>query len=84
MESYISTVSQEGWIVIPKDLRRKFNLTPGTKVAWLPMGRTLVIVPLREDPVAHFAGILKPGPDALEMLREEHRAERGAARSGKH
>ncbi|MHB0876054.1 MAG: AbrB/MazE/SpoVT family DNA-binding domain-containing protein [Anaerolineae bacterium] len=50
------TVSSKGWVVIPADLRRKYNLRPGARVRIVDYGGVLSIVPEHEDPVAAAAG----------------------------
>ena len=32
------TVSEKGWVVIPAELRRKYNLQPGTEVSVVDYG----------------------------------------------
>jgi len=70
------TISQKGWVVIPAELRRKYQLTPGTKVQVVDYGGVLSIVRVSDDPIGTGAGMLK-GPDSLtEAVIEEHRQER--------
>ena len=35
------TVSEKGWVVIPADLRKKYNLHPGAEVAVVDYGGVL-------------------------------------------
>lgn len=67
----ISTVSTKGWIVVPKEMRVKYNLLPGTKVQIVDYGQGLAIVPLPEDPIAALRGMLA-GPTSLtnDLLEE--------------
>ncbi|HEY88233.1 MAG TPA: AbrB/MazE/SpoVT family DNA-binding domain-containing protein [Thermoflexia bacterium] len=46
------TVSSKGWVVIPKELREAYNITPGTKVQIVDYGESLQIIPVPEDPIA--------------------------------
>jgi AbrB family looped-hinge helix DNA binding protein len=39
------TVSEKGWVVIPADLRRKYNLEPGAEVSVVDCGGALALVP---------------------------------------
>ncbi|MBN2499850.1 MAG: AbrB/MazE/SpoVT family DNA-binding domain-containing protein, partial [Anaerolineales bacterium] len=39
------TISSKGWVVIPAELRKKYQLTPGTKVIIVDYGGVLSIVP---------------------------------------
>jgi len=75
------TVSQKGWIVIPKELREKYGLTPGTKVYIVDYAGRLTIVPAPKDPITEAQGFLKKyppkyaGPSIREELIAEHREE---------
>jgi len=44
------TVSEKGWVVIPADLRKKYNLHPGAEVSVVDYGGVLALVPLWPDP----------------------------------
>ncbi len=76
-----TTVSQKGWIVIPKELREKYGLTPGTKVYIVDYAGRLTIMPVPEDPVAALHGMLKEYPEIYttpsltQELIAEHRRE---------
>lgn len=81
---YTATVSTKGWVVIPKDLREKYNLRKGTRVQVVDYGNMLVLVPLPDDPVDALHGMLEGGPSltadllaerARERAREEGRGE---------
>jgi AbrB family looped-hinge helix DNA binding protein len=39
------TVSEKGWVVIPAELRKKYNLHPGAEVAVVDYGGVLALVP---------------------------------------
>lgn len=79
------TVSTKGWVVIPKALRDKYNLQPGTQVRVVDYGGGLSIVPLPDDPVASLRGLLADGPSlTADLLAERKREkEKEEARSGK-
>ena len=70
------TISNKGWVVIPADLRKKYNLTPGTKVMIVDYGGVLAIVPAMQDPVKQGYGMLKGGPSLTQALLKERAAER--------
>ena len=55
----VATVSSKGWIVIPNELRKRYNLRAGARVAIVDYGGVLSIVPAMTDPVAEAAGMLK-------------------------
>lgn len=45
----ISTISAKGWVVIPAELRRKYHLSPGTKVEIVDNHGALTIIPITVD-----------------------------------
>lgn len=69
------TVSTKGWVVIPADLRRKYNLTPGTQVHVVDYGGTLALIPTFENPVEQAAGMLKGSSSLTDALLMEHSQE---------
>jgi AbrB family looped-hinge helix DNA binding protein len=70
------TISNKGWVVIPADLRKKYNLMPGTEVVIVDYGGVLAIVPAMKDPVKQGYGMLKGGPSLTQALLKERAAER--------
>ena len=74
------TVSEKGWVVIPAELRKKYNLHPGAEVSIVDYGGVLAIVPTLAKPVRDAAGLLK-GPTSLtRALLAERRKERSRGR----
>jgi AbrB family looped-hinge helix DNA binding protein len=71
-------VSAKGWVVIPAELRKKYGLTPGKRVAIVDYGGALTIVPVPDDPVEALYGMFASsgGPSWTDELLEEHRKER--------
>ena len=51
-----ATVSEKGWVVIPADLRKKYNLHPGAEVAVVDYGGVLALVPAMAKPIRQAAG----------------------------
>ena len=74
------TVSEKGWIVIPADLRRKYNLHPGTEVSVVDYGGVLALVPAMPKPLQQAAGMLKGRTPLTRALVGEHRRERSRGR----
>ena len=74
------TVSEKGWVVIPADLRRKYNLQPGAEVSVVDYGGVLALVPTMTRPTRQAAGMLKGGESLTRALRIEHRRERTRGR----
>jgi AbrB family looped-hinge helix DNA binding protein len=73
---HTATVSQKGWIVIPKPLRDKYGLRRGTRVRIIDRGDTLSVVPIPDDPVEALDGLLADGPSLTEELLAERARDR--------
>jgi AbrB family looped-hinge helix DNA binding protein len=71
-----ATVSQKGWIVIPAEMRKKYDLRPGARVVLVDYGGVLAIVPALKEPVRDSAGLLKGGQSLIAALKEERARER--------
>jgi AbrB family looped-hinge helix DNA binding protein len=76
----VATISSKGWIVIPNELRKKYRLYAGDKVALVDYGGVLSIVPALTDPVVEAAGLLKGDRSLTRALLAERAEER--AREG--
>lgn len=76
----ISAISAKGWVVIPAELRKKYNLHPGRHVALVDYGGVLAIVPALADPIEEAAGILKSEASLTQALLDERRQERDRER----
>jgi AbrB family looped-hinge helix DNA binding protein len=75
-------ISRKGWIVIPAELRKKYNLNPGDLVTVVDYGGIVSLVPRAEDPVKHAAGMLRGRASLTEAVLKEHRRERrGSAKA---
>lgn len=70
------TISNKGWVVIPAELRRKYNLTPGTEVVIVDYGGVLAIIPAMRDPIKQGRGLLKDLPSLTKDLLKERQKER--------
>ena len=73
-------VSTKGWIVIPAELRRKYDLQPGSQVVLVDYGGVIAIVPALKDPIEESAGWLKEAPSLTPALRQERQRERPRGR----
>jgi AbrB family looped-hinge helix DNA binding protein len=69
-------VSNKGWVVIPAELRKKYNLLPGTEVVIIDYGGVLSIVPAQKNPIRYGRGLLKGLPSLTEDLLNERAEER--------
>ena len=70
------TVSNKGWVVIPAELRKKYNLLPGTEVIIVDYGGVLSIVPALKKPVKQGRGMLKELPPLTKDLLQERKKEK--------
>jgi AbrB family looped-hinge helix DNA binding protein len=70
------TISEKGWVVIPAELRKKYQLTPGSEVIIVDYGGVLAIVPATRDPIQQGRGLLKGTPSLAKDLRKERAKER--------
>ncbi|MCD6232446.1 AbrB/MazE/SpoVT family DNA-binding domain-containing protein [Candidatus Aerophobetes bacterium] len=67
----IVTVSTKGQIVIPKEVREKFGLRPGTKIDVKLKGNEITLKPIRKNISNRLYGKYR-GIDLLKDLKEEH------------
>ena len=72
----VHTISDKGWVVIPAELRKKYDLNPGTEVRIVDYGGVLAIIPAMQEPIRQAAGLLKTNKNLTDILLEEHRHER--------
>ena len=70
------TISSKGWVVIPVELRKKYQLTPGTEVIIVDYGGVLSIVPADKDPIKKGRGLLKDLSGLTDDLLKERSQER--------
>ena len=66
-----ATVSEKGWVVIPKSLRDKYGIKKGDKVAIVEGEGLLKIIPMPDDPIAAGWGMLKGGRPWAEMMADK-------------
>ena len=75
----ISTLSKEGRILIPREVRERYGLKKGDKVHFIDYGGRISIIPVSDDPIKAGHGMLKGGPSRTKALLESRRedAKRG-------
>jgi AbrB family looped-hinge helix DNA binding protein len=73
-------ISQKGWVVIPADLRKKYDLKPGDEVHVVDYGGVLSLIPTFTDPMDVAAGMLKGKTSLTGTLLEEREKERARER----
>jgi AbrB family looped-hinge helix DNA binding protein len=69
------TVSEKGWVVIPKQIRERLGLKKGSKVDFVDLGGHVYFMPAIEDPIRYGRGLLK-GRLTMADYMEEKRKER--------
>ena len=69
-------LSQKGWVVIPAELRKKYDLKPGANLQVIDYGGVMAIVPAFKDAIKEGAGILKGDDSLTQAIIDEHRMER--------
>jgi len=69
------TVTTKGQIVIPVELRRKYKITPGTRINILDDGEHIIMTPITPEYVRSLRGSLK-GSRALKILMQERQLEK--------
>ncbi|MCL4384751.1 MAG: AbrB/MazE/SpoVT family DNA-binding domain-containing protein [Cyanobacteria bacterium] len=69
------TVSDKGWIVIPNEIREKYNLKKGDKVNVVDYGGIIAIIPVSKDVIKESAGIFKSKKSLTKLLLESRKEE---------
>ena len=70
-----STVTVRGQTAIPVAIRRRYNITPQTKLTWVDDGHTIVVLPVPQDPIKALRGRYKSA-DLLKGLLASRKKER--------
>jgi AbrB family looped-hinge helix DNA binding protein len=63
-----STLSEKGWVVIPRELRERYMLKKGDRVHIIDYGGVISIVPASDAPIKKSLGILKGNNSLTEKL----------------
>jgi AbrB family looped-hinge helix DNA binding protein len=71
-----ATVSNKGWVVIPKVYRKKYKIKSGDRVRIVDYGGGLSVVPLPEDPISALRGLLAAEPSLTADLLTERQKEK--------
>lgn len=72
MGTEYATVKTKGQIVIPVDVRRRFGIEEGTRVAFLEDEGRLILQPITDDFIDRMQGILagRGLPDQIERDKD--------------
>lgn len=65
----------KGQVVIPAEVRKKYNIVKGTKVKVEDRDGEIVVKPLLADAVREARGLYKSGKSALKALAEDRQKE---------
>ncbi len=68
-------VSPKGQILIPKRIREKYGVKPGSNVQMLEVPESIVIKKAPEDPISAACGVLEGSFSLTDDLIKEHRRE---------
>lgn len=72
----IAKATVKGHVIIPAELRKKYNITKGSKVCiYEGKGGVIIIKPIPEDPIEESRGMLKGKPSLLKALMRDRREE---------
>ena len=69
----IVKTSVKGQIVIPKEIREKLGITPGTRILLRVVENRAEITTLPDDPVKAMRGMLKGGKSLADELLAERK-----------
>ena len=80
----VVTVSQKGWVVIPAELRDKYQWKTGAHVKVVDYGGVVSLVPVMRNPETEALGILRTrGRSLVRGLRDARKEERRRERARK-
>lgn len=72
----ISKATVKGQVIIPAELRKKFNIKKGTRIAIAEgAGNVILLKPLPDDPIEASRGILKGKTSLTKALLKDRREE---------
>lgn len=72
----IAKATVKGHVVIPVELRKKYNIKKGSKVCiYEGKGGVIIIRPVPEDPIGESKGMLKGKTSLLKALLKDRREE---------
>ena len=69
------TVSEKGWVVIPNEIREKYNIKKGDKVNIIDYGNIIAIIPTSKDVIKDSAGIFKSKKSLTKSLLVDRKEE---------
>lgn len=73
-----SQLTVKGQVTLPQELRRRFNLGPGSRVAFEEEADGIKVRPLRKS-IVHWAGSLRPPQAGLSDAEVRRRVKKAVA-----
>jgi len=72
-------VSVRGQTVIPSKIRKRYHITPRTRLEFIDTGSEIVVVPIPDDRSGQSRGMLKgvSSSDLIRTRRQERRRDHG-------
>jgi AbrB family looped-hinge helix DNA binding protein len=71
-----SAVTARGMITIPANIRHKFRIKKGTRIAFIEQDGKLIMQPLNKDYFMRMAGVLGTKGKLLKALMKERKRDR--------
>ena len=73
----IAEATLKGQILIPVELRRKYHIEQGSKLAIIDHDGEIILKPLHKNPIEYACGFLKKysGPSPLKELLKDRKRE---------
>jgi AbrB family looped-hinge helix DNA binding protein len=68
-----TAVTKRGQTVIPAQIRKRYRIRAGTKLAWIDDGKMIRVVPIPDDPIKALRGSAKGEGLLVELLAERRR-----------
>jgi len=76
MNVEIAKLSSQGRVTIPKDLRIKHNIKPGTKISFIEKEGEILLKPVHKKYFEELAGMLRLKGNMLKSLIKEKNNDR--------
>lgn len=71
----IATLTNNGMINLPAEIRKKFNLLPGDKLKFIEIGEEIRIVPIKKISELVDSGNKDKAVEMIKELTKEHKIE---------
>jgi AbrB family looped-hinge helix DNA binding protein len=70
---HTARVTTNGRLTLPRQLRRKFGIKPGTKVCFIERGTEIILQPITKAYIRSVCGMLKSKTSVTRELLKERR-----------